>query len=31
MYRTDAKNVKIDILTRKSDDKSQDDDDRLLY
>ena len=31
MYQTDAKNVKIDTLTRKSDDKSQDDDDRLSY
>ena len=31
MYQTDTKNVKVDVLTRKSDDKSQDDDDRLLY
>ena len=31
MYQTDAKNVKVDALTRKSDDKSQDDDDRLSY
>ena len=31
MYQTNAKNVKIDVVTRKLDDKSQDDDDRLLY
>ena len=31
IYQIDTKNVKIDVLTRKSNDKSQNNDDRLSY